>query len=198
MCKLLRPLTAHVAALINKALLVWFRLHTNHKDNVMTVNLSNVGSGFKRSAINSNFTTIEDELNNNVFYKNNPEGRANQLENNLDMNSNDILNAENLYAKSLYLGGTLVSTTPLIDVQATRSFSSVAAMLAATDLTVNDVVETQGYYSVGDRGGNLYKIVPAGTGTADGGSYIDLATHQAQGLFPNSVFSVKQFGAVGD
>ena len=69
MYKLLRELTAHVVALINKALLVWFRLHTHRKEKVMTVNLSNVGSGFKRSAINSNFTTIEDELNNKVLTK---------------------------------------------------------------------------------------------------------------------------------
>lgn len=41
---------------------------------------------------NANNTTIEDELNNKVLYRNNPSGEPNQMENDLDMNSNRILN----------------------------------------------------------------------------------------------------------
>jgi len=58
----------------------------------MTISLSNVGSGFKRTALNANFEAIETELNNNVLRRDGLTGGANQMEVNLDMNSNDILN----------------------------------------------------------------------------------------------------------
>ena len=58
---------------------------------------------------------------------------------------------------------------------------------------------TLGYYSPGDGGGNDYEIVAAGTGTDDGGSFINLSGSglQAKGLFGATV-NVKQFGAIGD
>lgn len=78
-------------------------------------------------------------------------------------------------------------------------FDSVADMQAAANLTVGTKVRTLGYYSPGDGGGNDYEIVAAGTGTDDGGSYIDLSGSglQAKGLFGSDV-NVKQFGAKGD
>ena len=65
---------------------------------------------------------------------------------------------------------------------------------------VGDVVQTLGYFSSGDGGDNLYEIVAAGTGTDDGGTFINLAGsgHQAKGLFPGGTVNVRQFGAVGN
>jgi hypothetical protein len=77
-------------------------------------------------------------------------------------------------------------------------FETVAAMVADTTLSVGDHVRTLGYTTIGDGGGNEYDVVAAATGTDDGGSYIDLATHQAKGLFPNDYYSVKHFGSVSD
>jgi hypothetical protein len=54
----------------------------------MTVNLKDVGSGFKRTAINENFTTIESTLNSDVLLKDGSQ----QLEANLDFNSNRGIN----------------------------------------------------------------------------------------------------------
>lgn len=54
----------------------------------MTITLKDVGSGFKRTAINENFETIETELNTNVLKK----GGGTQLEAHLDLNSNKLLN----------------------------------------------------------------------------------------------------------
>lgn len=68
-------------------------------------------------------------------------------------------------------------------------------MIANTSLNVGDYVITTGYYSDGDGGGNAYKIVASGTGTHDGGRFIDLAQHQAQGLFDRERVSIMQFGA---
>ncbi len=56
----------------------------------MTITLKDVGSGFKRTAINDNFSTIESELNNNVLRRDSATG--NQMEANIDMNSNRLVN----------------------------------------------------------------------------------------------------------
>jgi hypothetical protein len=72
-------------------------------------------------------------------------------------------------------------------------------MIANTSLTVGEFVLTSGYNTSGDVGSNNYEIVAAGTGTADGGLFIDLANGlQAKGLFPGGVHNVKQWGAIGD
>ena len=87
-----------------------------------------------------------------------------------------------------------------LDQGIVRTFDSVADMVAATGLSIGDKVQTLGYYSAGDGGGNIYEIVAAGTGTADGGSFIDLTgiSGQAKGLFVEGIISAKQFGAVLD
>tara|TARA_R110000803_G_scaffold210829_1_gene284083 strand:- start:23841 stop:25463 length:1623 start_codon:yes stop_codon:yes gene_type:complete len=77
-------------------------------------------------------------------------------------------------------------------------FDSVAEVVASTSLSVGMTISTLGYYTRGDGGGNDYEIVTAATGTVDGGSYINLATHQAKGLFTGYAINVKQFGATGD
>lgn len=75
-----------------------------------------------------------------------------------------------------------------------RSFATIAAMVAATNIIIGD------YLVVEDRNGLgplFFKAVAAATGTDDDGSFIDLATHQAQQNFP-TVITLKMFGAVGD
>lgn len=77
------------------------------------------------------------------------------------------------------------------------SFDSVADMQSAAWLKVGGKVRTLGYYTPGDGGGNDYEVVAAGTGTDDGGSFIDLAGSglQAKGLFSGDCVFVEQFGA---
>jgi hypothetical protein len=84
--------------------------------------------------------------------------------------------------------------------QNTANYETVAALLLAPVLNVGDIVETAGYNTKFDRGGNNYLIVAGGTGTADGGGYIDIPALglQAQGLFPNGEFYCTQWGATGD
>jgi len=77
------------------------------------------------------------------------------------------------------------------------TFDTVADMVASSGLQIGMKVKTWGYTSVGDGGGSEYRIVAAGTGTDDGGSFIDLATHQAN-LIAGGHINVKQFGAAGD
>lgn len=61
------------------------------------LSISNIASGFaSTTAINNAFDAIETELNNKVLYRNNPAGEANQMENDIDMNGNDLLNVGNI------------------------------------------------------------------------------------------------------
>jgi len=99
--------------------------------------------------------------------------------------------------------GATVRTDDNISTMSTTAdtmivFETVALMVADTNLQVGDHVKTLGYLAIGDGGGNEYDVVAAATGTADGGYYIDLATHQAKGLFPNDRVYLKQFGALLD
>lgn len=79
------------------------------------------------------------------------------------------------------------------------TFDTVAAMVAHTDLQVGMKVKTWGYTTLNDGGGAEYEVVSAGTGTDDGGSFIDLtgSSLQAKAVF-NELVNVKQFGATGD
>jgi len=82
----------------------------------------------------------------------------------------------------------------------TREFLTVAAMVADSGLKVGDKARTLGYLSENDGGGNTYSIVAAATGTADGGTFINLTgiTGQAKGLFPGDIANIKQYGATAD
>jgi hypothetical protein len=108
--------------------------------------------------------------------------------------ANDVqIWTEDPYSTSLF-------TTPV--------FSTVAAMVASTPTALDGVavVFTVGMfvsvvdYATGNNSGVLFgSIVAGGTGTADGGSYIDLANGlQWKQNFLSNGISVKQFGATGD
>lgn len=57
------------------------------------ISLEDIASGYASTALlNDNFELIADALNNDVLYRDNPVGEANQMSNQLDMNSNRITN----------------------------------------------------------------------------------------------------------
>lgn len=71
------------------------------------ISISNISSGYaSTTAINNAFDAIETELNNKVLYRDNPSGEPNSMQNDLDMNSNDILNAGTIEATGVTVGGT--------------------------------------------------------------------------------------------
>lgn len=75
-------------------------------------------------------------------------------------------------------------------------FDSVSQMKGSTQIKTGQKVRTLGYDTPGDGGGNDYEIVAGATGTADGGSFIDLSGSglQARGLFNEGV-NVLQLGS---
>ena len=70
------------------------------------VTLSDITAGYaSAAALNASFNTIEDEFQNNVLYRNNPLGEPNQMENDLDLNGNDILNAGSMDVTNFTVNG---------------------------------------------------------------------------------------------
>ena len=87
------------------------------------------------------------------------------------------------------------------NIDGLQAFDGLTAldMISDTNMQVGNYISTVGYSVAGDGGDNLYVVVAGGTGTDDGGSYLDLDNGlQAHGLFPGGAVNVKQFGAVGD
>lgn len=64
------------------------------------ITLPDITSGYNLSAINSNFQKIEDELNNKVLYRQTQDGEPNAMSENLDMNSNRIINLPDAISES--------------------------------------------------------------------------------------------------
>ena len=74
------------------------------------ITLDTITSAYASTSLfQSNFSAIEDELNDKVLYRVNPAGEANQMENDLDMNSNDILNVNDINTTSLTVDGTAIT-----------------------------------------------------------------------------------------
>jgi hypothetical protein len=72
--------------------------------------LDTITSSFASTTLfNTNFATILAELDGKVLYRNNTSGEANQMENDLDMNSNSILNANAINTTSLTVNGLPVA-----------------------------------------------------------------------------------------
>lgn len=72
---------------------------------------------------------------------------------------------------------------------------SIAAMVADSSLIFGSNVRTTGYIAASDRGNSLYETVLGGTGTADGGSFIDLDNGlQAKLIVQNPQLPVEIYG----
>lgn len=97
---------------------------------------ANIANSNSTVQLNQNFTDVATELNTKVLYRDNPAGEPNSMQNDLDMNSNDILNAKQVQAQSLKLNGTVVTTTsPLGTVAAEDvTYSNATSGLTATDV----------------------------------------------------------------
>jgi len=86
-----------------------------------------------------------------------------------------------------------------VDSEVVRSTKTVATMVADTTWALDDFISVEDYATGNNSGVLFFKVVAAGTGTADGGQYIDLPNTtpalQAKQNFP-SVITIKMFGAV--
>lgn len=106
------------------------------------VNLDDVASGYNRQRINQNFEDIETELNDKVLYRDNPTGEPNQMENDLDMNSNDILNAGDIQAESIVIDGKEVIDPILQGTAEGTSYDDTSSNFVGTN--VQDALDSGG------------------------------------------------------
>lgn len=63
--------------------------------------------------LNARFQLIEDAFNSAVLYRDNPAGEANSMQNDIDMNSNDLLNVNRIDAQALTVGGQDLTISPV-------------------------------------------------------------------------------------
>ena len=179
----------------------------------MKITLDSIVSGFKSvTKLISNFDKIEDDLNNKVLYRDNPEGEPNYMQNDLDMNSYNIINQGNPVEVSGFnwLGDWSSLTTYAVGDAVHSNGTAYIAIAASTNQTPPN--------------GTYWQIVaeanyPTQTGNADkalttDGSAVSWGSIHADHVdFTNSgtggvertlqakledVVNVKDFGAVGD
>lgn len=129
--------------------------------------LSDVTSSGSSASINRNFQKIEDALNDKVLFRNNPEGEPNQMEDDLDMNSNDILNAGVIKAtrviadsidnntESLIEGGVSDNEIVKWDVDASKFVGTGVFSNAEGELDVSSNSVLIGVHKVGSMGENV-------------------------------------------
>ena len=61
------------------------------------IDLPTISSGYaSNTTFNTTFTTIENEFQQKVLYRDNPTGEPNSMQNDLDLNSNDINNVKDI------------------------------------------------------------------------------------------------------
>ena len=61
------------------------------------IDLPTISSGYaSNTTFNTTFTTIENEFQQKVLYRDNPSGEPNSMQNDLDLNSNDINNVKDI------------------------------------------------------------------------------------------------------
>ena len=104
------------------------------------ITISSIGSGYSRSKINDAVQDITTELNNKVLYRDNPTGEPNQLEQELDMNSNVIANAKDIHTERLKLNGQWISANNLSTLEADSiNYDNTSSLLTAT--SVQDAID---------------------------------------------------------
>ena len=131
------------------------------------------------NSLNQNFTSLETELQDKVLYRDNPTGEPNAMQNDLDMNSNDILNTNRIDTDMLRLNGQdIISTGDLgvalsevIELTSgqkivtfTHGITSASFYLTGPDVDNGRLVISEDYtISAGTNTITLTESYPAGT-----------------------------------
>ena len=157
------------------------------------ITLSDVNSGYNLSAINENFQALEDELNNKVLYRNNPEGGPNACSSDLDLNGNSLLN----------VGGLTVDGDDIVALANEAIDSAAAAAVSETNAAASETAAAASAAIIGD-----WKYIgPWAPSTSyavnnvvsySGSTYICTTAHTSTGSFEAGNWDVlAQQGAAG-
>lgn len=102
----------------------------------MKITLNDVTSIDSITTINDNFDKIEQALQNQVLYRNNPDGEPNTVESPIDLNGQDILNVGKVGTGT----GTLATVDYVEGVE--ENVENLAAQVTADKLLVEDYKDT--------------------------------------------------------
>ena len=157
------------------------------------LSLSQIQSGYNLSKINENFNKIESFINTYPLHK--TEGK-NILGQDLDFNSNNILNANKAYLSKLYLNGNLITQGTVTTLEGNRVFPSLSSALNADDLQLGENLVTLSWNAEIMQ----YWEVVSNTGTEILGEYMDCTdvNFQLRQVFYNNRITPLHFGAYGD
>jgi len=179
----------------------------------MKITLDSIVSGFKSvTKLITNFDKIEDDLNNKVLYRDNPEGEPNYMQNDLDMNSYNIINQGNPVEVSGFnwLGDWSSLTTYAVGDAVHSNGTAYIAIAASTNQTPPNgtywqIVAEANYPT---QTGNADKALTTDGSAASWGSihadHVDFTNSGTGGVERTlqakleDVVNVKDFGAVGD
>lgn len=103
--------------------------------------------------LNTNFQQIEDELNDKVFYRDNPLGETNTLENDIDLNSNSLLNVADINGESVstIVDGLSTSAIAAAASATASAASATAASASASSASASASAAATSYDSFDDR-----------------------------------------------
>lgn len=119
---------------------------------------------------------------------NNPKAPFSDKALQIDIGAKQVLDDKGMFETAIYLNGAysvslfdiednFIKTEPELTgvfTNAVKDFRTrISAVATTSNLSVGDVVQTLGLNTVGDGAAGLYEVVAAGTGTDDGGEFID-------------------------
>ena len=123
------------------------------------VTLNDIVSQFGNvSLYNSNNTALETALNDGVLWRDNPEGEANQMENDLDMNSYRIINAGSAIGSSDYV--TYQQVLDLISGEDITFYGAPIVTVSTTTLTLDRDLHAGKYLIFTNASGCTVTIPP--------------------------------------
>ena len=147
--------------------------------------ITTVDSGYtSQDTINTNFTNVRDQFDNTLSLDG---STPNSMGADLDMNNNDILNAKDVNTTNLYIQGTKVTTSDLVEnpYEITKEYDTVATLLADTNTFA------VGLYFKVIEGDYTYKSV------ASGGDVTNAGGQQFKVLAEAGHYNFLAFGADG-
>lgn len=136
------------------------------------ITLPTIISGFaSTTSFNTALDQIEVEFQDKVLYRNNTSGEANQMENDIDMNSNDLLNVGTINGFS---ASNLTNLTTYVS-QAQTSATNAAASAASALVSANNADTSEASAAASAATAAIYSSMGLGGATAfDFGSITDL------------------------
>ena len=109
--------------------------------------INDIASGYaSTTALNTAFNAIESEFQNKVLYRNNPAGEPNTMENDLDFNSNDILNVGTANVTSIVVNGIdITAQVALAQTYATNAANSATAAANSATAAASSATSAAAY-----------------------------------------------------